>query len=239
MSVTSYGDLVNDVLVRMREEKVNHSGGSVLTEDPVVVAVMGFVDDAIAHVAGRWYWNALRTEWTLTANPLDATYPAHALTGAKNGATITSVFRESDGMELRNAPLLAVKRKQKQHGQSGSPEWWAISGANATGDFLIQFYPAVDVTQDVTFYGYSYPARVLSYGLGGQLVSFTYDTPVVVPREPTLLYALAYAARERGEIDGQTSMELLALAQQALTNAVQMDAALSDYEQTWTSGHYG
>jgi hypothetical protein len=58
----------------------------------------------------------------------------------------------------------------------------------------------------------------------------------VIPEDPILYYALAYAARERGEAGGASSMELFALAKQYLSDAISWDVGNSHLEYIWKVG---
>ena len=54
-----------------------------------------------------------------------------------------------------------------------------------------------------------------------------------LPDQPVLYYALALAARERGEVGGQTATELFNMAQQYISDAISLDGNLSPTEMTW------
>ena len=56
-----------------------------------------------------------------------------------------------------------------------------------------------------------------------------------LPAQPVLYYALALAARERGEVGGQTATELFGMSQQYISDAIALDSNLSPTEMTWAT----
>jgi hypothetical protein len=92
-----------------------------------------------------------------------------------------------------------------------------------------------DGVGDEPYFG-SPDKTLLAYGFAhqGRLKN---DTDVfLVPEDPILYYALAYAARERGEAGGASSAELFALAKQYLSDAISWDANNSHLEYIWNVG---
>ena len=56
-----------------------------------------------------------------------------------------------------------------------------------------------------------------------------------VPAQPVLYMALALAARERGEVGGQTAAELFGVAASYLSEAIALDASRNNLENIWTA----
>ena len=56
---------------------------------------------------------------------------------------------------------------------------------------------------------------------------------MLVPGKPVVYTALAMAARERGEVGGQTAAELFALAGTYLSDAIAWDSSLNDLDNIW------
>ena len=66
--------------------------------------------------------------------------------------------------------------------------------------------------------------------------AFTDDVSVLnVPSAPVIHYAVALAARERGETGGASAQELYSIADSTLADAIAMDAARFPSETIWTS----
>jgi hypothetical protein len=76
-----------------------------------------------------------------------------------------------------------------------------------------------------------YPISVLGHRSMADLADDTDE--LRIPDQPVLYYALGLAARERGEVGGQTAMELFNMAQQYISDSIALDANLSPTEYTW------
>ena len=207
----NYLDLVNGVLMRLREPTVPTV---VINEDPVVNLAKVFVNDAKRHVEASHGWNATRKEWTFDTAPGTASY---VLPETSHGARISQV--RLDHWRLDQWDLRAVA-----HGPVGAGfSWrWAWDGTDDEGNISMRLDPVPDDVHTVEVLGWR------------TLPDLKEDSDLLrIPDQPVLYYALALAARERGEVGGQTATELFAMAQQYISDAIALDANLSPTEMTW------
>jgi hypothetical protein len=110
------------------------------------------------------------------------------------------------------------------HGEArfGKPFRWAFEGTDDNGNLMMRFDNIPDAVWPITVLGWR------------QLPDLKDDTDMLrVPDQPVLYYALALAARERGEVGGQTAAELFNMAQQYISDAISLDGNLSPTEMTW------
>ena len=209
----TYLELVNGVLVRLREPMTP----SVLkAEDHVVNMVKSLVNDAKRHVEMTHSWNATRQLWMIPTEKGRANYILDETSG---GCRVSKVAL--DGFHLHQWDLMAVV-----HGntKTGRPYRWAFDGTDEKGNISIRFDPVPDQAYEIEILGH----RVLS-----DLKSD--DDEARLPAQPILYYALALAARERGEVGGQTAQELFSMAQQYISDAIALDANLSPTEKIWVA----
>ena len=129
-----------------------------------------------------------------------------------------------------NEPLSFINRRLIQNGTTSTlaPSYWAVSGKTVSGTQLqtkIKFDCLIDATQNpITVYGYQ-PQEEL-----------TGDFDVLlVPAKPVIYLAEALAARERGEVGGQSAGELMAVAQRYVSDSIAMDSTNSDLDNIWTT----
>ena len=207
----NYLQLVNGVLDRLREPQAP----TVRTmDDPVVNVVKHFVNDAKRHVEASHAWNATRNIWQFST---EAGTPAYVLDGTTGGARITQVARDDASRHMDQWDLRAVIGQR-----TGSPWRWAWEGTDDSGNIMLRFDPIPDDVYGITVLGHR------------NLPDLAYDTDELrLPDQPVLYYALALAARERGEVGGQTATELFTMAQQYISDAIALDATLSPTEMTW------
>ena len=208
----TYLELVNGVLTRLREDTV----GTLTNQDDVVVnMVKELVNDAKHTVETSHTWNPLQTEWTITTSNGTAAY---TLTNAGKYATLEHIV-DASGNVLPQKSKHYVRHQPATN--NNKPQAWVVDGTN-NGDLQLKLFPTPDDTYSYTAYGYA-----LQADLSG-------DTDVVlVPYKPVLYLALALAARERGEVGGQTATELFGMAQQYLSDAIAYDASLDMSDDIW------
>ncbi len=216
----TYKDLVNEVLMRMREDTVSSIGSSRIsvTDDPVVDIVKLAVADAQVIVQKANQWNAERHDWTI--NTVVGT-PAYNLTNARNRGTIDNVF-SSNGQLIRNVPLREIQRKSAISSTNGTPYIYAVDGIDTNGDLRIRFYNTPDKTDVINVHGF----------LKQPLLNLDGDV-LYIPDQPVIYMAFALASRERGETGGAQSSELFAMADQYLKDAIALDQANSDLDNDW------
>lgn len=217
----TYLELVNDVLIRLREDTIPSVGANAQAtlDDPVAYMVKQFVNDAKRVVEQAHTWNALRTEWTINAAQSTHTY---ALTGSGDSAVVEAVM-SSTGQEIAQAPLNKV-RKDALSGGENTPRYYAANGVDASGDLQLRLSPVPK--EAGTFY---------VYGFRAQDDLQTDADVLLVPAKPVVYTALAMAARERGEVGGQTSSDLFAVAKGYLSDAIAIDAATNSLDDIWYS----
>lgn len=217
----TYLELVNDVLIRLREDTIPSVGANAQAtlDDPVAYMVKQFVNDAKRVVEQAHTWNALRTEWTISAVQGTHTY---ALTASGDSAVVEGVL-SSAGRELAEAPLNKI-RKDGLSGGENTPRNYAASGVDASANLQLRLSPTPK--EAGTFYVYGFKAQD----------DLQTDTDVLlVPSKPVVYTALAMAARERGEVGGQTSSDLFAVAKGYLSDAIAIDAATNSLDDIWYS----
>ena len=212
----TYLELVNGVLTRMREDTVTTLSG---VTDPVVLIVADLVNDSKRAVEDSHTWNSLRHEWNFQEVAGQALY---GLTDAGEYASIEYVLGD-DGSELQQRQLVDIKRKKLAGGTTHGGLYYAPNGKDANRDLQLELYPTPT-------------ASTVMYTVGGfkrQGELKEDDEQLLVPNKPVLYYALALAARERGEVGGQSSAELFSMANQFLSDAIAYDASNTELDNIW------
>ena len=206
----TYLELVNGVLTRLREPLAITTKQK---EDPVINLAKDFVNDAKRHVEMAHRWNATRKEWVFSTSQGQANY---ILPSTSSGCIISKVML--DGNDLEQWDLRSVIGNPKE----GAPYRYAFDGTDNEGNLSIRFDKIPDGT---------YTADVLGWRSLPDLKDD--DDYLRIPAQPVLYYALALAARERGEVGGQTAAELFGMAQQYISDAIAIDANHSPTEFMW------
>lgn len=214
----NYLNAVNRVLRLLREPEIS----SLSQGDVVSDIVAEYINDAKRTVEDTHNWNALRYDWT---SVISAGTQEFELTGSGRLPMIENVYG-TDGVELKERTNQELRRMQYATGQATGtyPMYYAVSGRTAANDVKVRVHPAPVADYTVDTWGYK------------KTVDLALDSDeILVPTKPVIYLAYALAARERGEVGGQTASEIFGVAGQYLKDAVAQDAALNTLEYNWYS----
>ena len=245
----TYLELVNQVLMRLRERPIT----TVLSQsDNVVNITKTLVNDAKRYVENCHNWMALERRWQIEIEKPDPGFlPIDGIDGGGvapanerlvfipksypiwdtlDGCVINGVY-DSKGTYLDQVPMVQIARWEAQSGlKTGHANSYAlVKSENSTPDqragIDIRFYPYAhaDKNQLVSVHGYYRTADLKED-----------EDRLVIPSQPVLYYALALAARERGEVGGQTATELFGMANNYISDAIAIDANTTPFDKTWS-----
>ena len=210
----NYLDLVNDVLIRLREDEVTAP-----TDTPYAKLIGKFVNDAKRTVEDSFQWNVL-TE-TLTVTTADDLFN-YVLTGSGQRFRVLDVVHSEDDVFLQpvtSSVMTNYLLNASVH--KGSPYYYNFNGVN-NGDTQVDLYPVPDGVYDIYFNIFK-PQVALSAGAD----------ELLVPSEPVIKYAYAQAVAERGEDGGLAAQEATALADISLADHIAMAAHRQNDEYIW------
>jgi hypothetical protein len=215
MSAKNYIQLVNDVLVRLRESEV-----SSVNDTPYSRLISRFVNDAKRNVEDAYNWNALSDTLTATTTPEIFNY---VLIGSGQRFRIYDVINDTQDWVLEYRTTEFMNRLfLTESVQRGAPMYYNFNGTNAAGDTQVDLYPIPDAAYNIRF-NIALPQPPLSG-----------DADIIkVPDEPVIFLAYAKALAERGEDGGMNSNEAFGLYQQSLADAIALESGRYPEEQTW------
>lgn len=202
----TYLEMVNKVLIRLREDEV-----ATVNQTAYSKLVGEFVNDALRVVEDAWDWSALRTTLTVTTS---ANIFNYVLTNSQNRVKILDVVNDTSNFFLKyktqhwfNNTFLNTTPA------TGSPQYYTFNGVDSSGDTAVDIYPIPNGVYDVRF------------NVVQRTPELTSDTDeIIIPSLPVIHLAVALATRERGESGGNLTPELFASADRMLSDAVALDA---------------
>ena len=215
----TYIELVNKVLLRLREPTVSTVQGS--GNSNTYARLIGeFVNEAKSQVESAWDWSALRNTLTLTTT---ADVFNYELNGSQNSFKVldvindtTNVFMEyKDSSWFNNAFLNTVPPK-------GAPYFYNFNGVSTDEDTQVDIYPIPDAVYEIRF----------NVTLRNLPLSNDSDR-MYIPSRPVILLAAAMAIEERGEDGGQQSINAYQMAKSALADEIALDAARHPEDTIW------
>ena len=201
----TYLELVNDVLVRLRETAV-----STVVETSYSALIGKFVNDAKRQIEDAYAWNVLGT--TITLSTTSGTY-SYALTGAGQKFQVIDVINVTSNVGMKNIDFASMNRKQNfSTPVSGIPYEYAFDGVDASYDTKVTLYPRPDGVYSIPF-SLAVPQATLSSD----------STVVAVPDVLVVQNAYARALVERGEDGGLSSSEAYQLYKAMLSDYIALE----------------
>lgn len=209
--------LVNDVLVRLRETEV-----SSVNDNAYSKLIGKFVNDAKRNVEDAYNWNALSD--TLSAVTAPALFN-YVLVGSGQRFRVIDVLNDTSNTILNNATTTWMNQQFLLTAQTqGSPNWYNFNGTDANGDTQVDLFPIPNGVYNVRF------------NIIRPQVPLSADADkVLVPSEPIIMLAYAKALAERGEDGGLASSEAYGLYKMSLADAISLEQNRYIEETQWIS----
>jgi hypothetical protein len=214
--MTTYLQLVNAVLLRLRESSVASVSTSTYSQ-----LIGAFINESKRQVEDAWNWDALNTAITVTTASGTSTYTVTGSGRRHKSATINDTTNDS---QLRNVPLQWIKDQQQLTTTTNAqPEYYAWNGTDGT-DSKIELFPTPDGT-------YS-----LSVNLYVPQIDLSSDADVLtIQSEAVIAGAFARALVERGEDGGLSSGEAYGLYKGILADQIALDATRFGENDCWVA----
>ena len=211
----NYIQLVNDVLIRLREPEATS-----ISDNAYVKLIARYVNDSKRVVEDSYNWNALSD--TLSATTTADVFN-YVLVGSGQRFRVIDVINDTQNAFVE----LASTRWMDQQflmttPQTGSPAYYNFNGTNSNGDTQVDLYPIPNGAYNLRF-------NIIK----PQIPLAVNADVLLVPDEPVILGALARAQAERGEDGGVQAGETYQLMKQSLADAIALESGRYLEEQEW------
>ena len=201
----TYLELINDVLIRLRETTVATNGATTYS-----TLIGKFVNDAKRQVEDAFSWNVLGQNITLTT--VANTY-SYSLTGAGQKFQVMDAINTTSNVGMQNISFVQMNRFQNLVPvATGVPEYYAFDGVDASGDTKVSLYSRPDGVYTVIF-SLTIPQATLASDA----------TSILVPDFLVAQNAYARALVERGEDGGLSSSEAYQLYKSMLSDYIALE----------------
>jgi len=215
MASPTYLQLVNDVLIRLRENEV-----SSVSDNAYSKLIGKYVNDAKRMVEDSYNWNALSD--TLSA-VTGADVFNYVLIGSGQRFRVVDVLNDTSDDYLRLKTTADMNRLfLLTTSERGAPRYYNFNGTNSNGDTQVDVYPVPDGVYNLRF-------NIIK----PQLPLSANGDSLLVPSEPVIFGAVARAIAERGEDGGIGSSEMYAMYTQSLGDAIALESGRYLEEDAW------
>jgi len=214
--MSTYLELVNDVLIRLRETEVSSVQSTSYSK-----LIGKFINDSKRRVEDSFDWNALGSTVSITCIP--GTYN-YVLTGTSGRFKIIDVINDTNNYVLQNTPISWLdKQFLISNTQTGSPSYYGFNGVDSNGDTKVDIFP-IPNSGDIIRFNMTLPQ--------GELSS---DTDVLlIPSVAVIQGAYAVALAERGEDNGLMSSEAVAIYRDTLATHIAIESSRYVENDVWT-----
>ena len=215
MASPTYLQLVNDVLIRLRETEV-----SSVSDNAYSKLIGKFVNDAKRQCEDAYNWNALSDTLSATTG---ADVFNYVLVGSGQRFRVIDVINDTNDYFLE---LQTTEQMNKlfliQTAQKDQPRYYNFNGTNSNGDTQVDLYPIPNGVYNIRF-------NVIK----PQVPLSANSDALLIPSEPVIFNALARAMGERGEDGGIASNEAFAMYRQSLSDAIALESGRYLEEAEW------
>ena len=213
----TYLQLINDVLVRLREAQVSSN-----SETPYSALIGRFVNDAKRQIEDAYAWNVLGQTVTITTTP--GTY-IYSMTGAGQKFQVMDALNVTANVGLQNISFVQMNRYQNLvPAISGIPEYYSFDGVDGNGDTKVVLYARPDGVYTIPF-SLTVPQAPLAAD----------STLVMVPDVLVVQNAYARALVERGEDGGLSSSEAYQLYRGMLADYIALEGTRFPEQQEFVA----
>ena len=213
----TYLELVNDVLVRLREPVV-----TTYNETTYSTLIAKFINDAKRQVEDAFSWNALGTTITVTTVANTSSY---SLTGAGQKFQVMDVINTTSLVGMTNISFVDMNRKLNfAPVATQTPVQYAFDGVDGSYDTQVKLYPIPNGVYTVKFM-LTIPQATLASD----------STVVKVPDVLVSQNAYSRALVERGEDGGLSSSEAYNLYRAMLSDYIALEGTRYPENQEFVS----
>lgn len=207
--------LINDVLVRLREKEVTS-----VTADSYTKLIGKYINDTKRQVEDAYKWNSLVDTITVETSPAVFSY---TLTDVGTRFQVMDVLNDTSDIPVKYIDSKTLNKWMLLGTQPvGAPAYYNFNGVGTNGDVMVDVFPKPDGI---------YALRFNMFIPQSNLVSNSDE--LLVPAEPVILGAYAKAIVERGEDAGMQSSEAWQLYRSALSDAIAIESGQYPNELEW------
>jgi len=218
----TYRELINEVLIRLREDTIltdwsgNINDSTTVSEYQKVVGAM--INDSKRTVENFHDWLVLRQ--TVNISTVNGTKNYNLSSGQE--LKVIDSINNSTGTGLVQVSREFLNKRKYPTDPTGEPLYYGFNGADSSNNLKIDLSPVPIASQTISFDIVKAQDELTAAA-----------TVIKVPEKPVVLGAWARAISERGE-DGGTQTTIVAEeAMQALKQAIMLDSGNTQYETQW------
>ena len=221
----TYRELINQVLVRLREDTVASDWSGAINDSSTVndyqKVIGSLINDAKRSIESYHDWLILRE--TVNVSTVAATKNYNLSSGQE--FKVLDAINNATGTQLVQVSRGYLNKEKYPTDSTGEPHYYGFNGADSSNNLKVDLSPTPSKAETISF-------DIIKYQ--DTLTSST--TTLKIPAQPVILGAWARAIAERGEDGGTQSAIAAEEASNSLSQAIMVDSGHTQFESDWYIG---
>ena len=218
----TYRELINQVLIRLREDTISSDWSGAINDSTTVSAyhktIAALINDSKRSVEGYHDWLNLRE--TVDISTVAGTKNYNLSSGQE--IKIVDVVNNTTGIHLNQVSRQYINTVKYPTDDTGEPLYYAFNGSDSSNNLKVDLSPVPT------------EAHTISFDIVKPQDDLTLAATVLkIPSKPVILGAWARAISERGEDGGTQSSIAAQEATNSLNQAIMIDGGNAKYELDW------
>lgn len=222
----TYRQLINEVLIRLREETIPTDWSGNINDSTAVndyqKVIGSLINDAKRSIESYHDWLALRE--TKSINTIAGT-KSYSLSSGQE-IKLLDVVNKATGTHLIQVSRTYLNDVSFPTDPTGDPQYYGFNGLDSSNNLKVDLSPVPDKVQALSFDMVKYQDTLT-----------TAPSVLKIPTNPVILGAWARAISERGEDGGNQSSIVAAEASNAVAQSIMVDSGNTQYETDWFLGN--
>ena len=218
----TYRELINQVLIRLREDTISSDWSGAINDSTTVSAyhktIAALINDSKRSVEGYHDWLNLRE--TVDISTVAGTKNYNLSSGQE--IKIVDVVNNTTGIHLNQVSRQYINTVKYPTDDTGEPLYYAFNGSDSSNNLKVDLSPVPT------------EAHTISFDIVKPQDDLTLAATVLkIPSKPVILGAWARAISERGEDGGTQSSVVGFEMKEALNQAIILDSGNVRFEHDW------
>ena len=220
--IMTFRGLINEVLIRLREDTISSDWSGAINDSTTVSdyqkVIGSLINDSKKFIENYHDWLVLRE--TVDISTVNGTKNYNLSSGQE--IKILDAINNTTGTQLVQVSRSYLNKQKYPTDPTGEPLYYGFNGADSSNNLKVDLSP-VPINAETISFDIVKPQDELTLAA----------TVLKIPTKPVVLGAWARAIAERGEDGGTLSSSAAEETMQILKQAIMLDSGNTQFESDW------
>jgi len=220
--IMTFRGLINEVLIRLREDTISSDWSGAINDSTTVSdyqkVIGSLINDSKKFIENYHDWLVLRE--TVDISTVNGTKNYNLSSGQE--IKILDAINNTTGTQLVQVSRSYLNKQKYPTDPTGEPLYYGFNGADSSNNLKVDLSP-VPINAETISFDIVKPQDELTLAA----------TVLKIPTKPVVLGAWARAISERGEDGGTLSSSAAEETMQILKQAIMLDSGNTQFESDW------